>query len=50
MGIKIKKVNKRSNFLQVTVELDGEDYEGILITKGGCMEENEERTSHMDNC
>jgi hypothetical protein len=43
--IKIKKVNKASNFLQVTAELDGEIYEGVLMSKGG--EKDEKRTQSL---
>ena len=46
--IKIKKVNKASNFLQVTAELDGEIYEGVLMSKGG-VKKDEKRTQNLDN-
>ena len=32
--LKIIKMEKRISFLQVTAELDGEIYEGVLIIKG----------------
>jgi len=38
--LKIKKLDKRSNFLQVTVELDGEIYQGVLL-KGEKKEEKD---------
>jgi hypothetical protein len=41
--IQIKKVNKASNFLQVTAELDGKIYEGVLMSKGE-VKKDEERT------
>jgi len=45
--IKIKKVEKRTSFLQVTAELDGEIYEGVLIIKG--KKEDEKRTQDLDS-
>lgn len=39
--IKIIKVDKRSSFLVVAAELDGEFFEGVLI-KGGFKNENKE--------
>ena len=43
--IHIKKVKKATNFLQVTAELDGQIYEGVLINKGEIKDEK--RTQDM---
>lgn len=45
--IKIKKVEKRTSFLQITAELDGEIYEGVLIIKG--KEKDEKRNKDLVN-
>lgn len=46
--IKIKFVEKKSNFLVVTAELDGEIYDGVLIMNGKSnveeKKEDEKRT------
>lgn len=43
--IKVIHIDRRTNFIQVTAELDGQLYEGILIGKGGVT--NEKRTQDM---
>lgn len=47
--LKIKKVDKRSNFLQVVAELDRETYEGILMSKGKKDMKNEKGTQDLDS-
>jgi hypothetical protein len=44
MELKIKKIEKGSNFIHVVTELDGQIYEGILFSKG---EKNEKATQDM---
>lgn len=38
--IKIIKIEKRSNFIGLTAELEGQVYEGVLISKGNVQNEN----------
>ena len=45
--IKILKVDKRSSFLAVAAELDGEFYEGVLI-KGGFKNEEKKDEEKKD--
>jgi len=47
LELKIKKIEKATNFIRVVAELDGQIYEGVLIGKGGIKDE--ERTQDMVN-
>lgn len=45
--LKITKLDKRTNFIQVIAELDGETYEGVLMSKGNTK--NEKGTQDLDS-